>query len=224
MDGKPPGQKRFQTVSGLTKTKWYGIHWAKWSDALTDAGFTPNRKASATRTDVLAQAYLSLAESLERTPTEGEIRLQRRNDPNFPSHGTFHARLGKKNQLLKTVIEYAKDSNYPSKTISILEDAFVPEKPQVEVGAPLQLPTGFVYLMKSGKHYKIGHTNSLDRRQYEIGLQLPEKVEPIHSIETDDPSGIEAYWHNRFKEKRLNGEWFSLSPSEVKIFRKRKFM
>ena len=211
-------------MSGLAKTKWYGIHWTKWSDALTDAGFTPNKKASATRTDVLANAYLSLTQTLGHIPTEGEIRLRRRNDPNFPSHGTFHTRLGKRNHLLKTIIEYAKINEYPSNTISMLEDAVTPEKPQIDSHDTTDLQTGFVYLMKSGKHYKIGHTNSLDRRQYEIGLQLPEKIEPIHSIATDDPSGIEAYWHNRFKDKRLNGEWFSLSSSDVRIFKKRKFM
>ena len=82
--------------------------------------------------------------------------------------------------------------------------------------------TGFVYMMKSGKYYKIGKTNSIDRRQYEIGLQLAEGLEPIHSIETDDPSGIEAYWHNRFKDKRMNGEWFNLDASDVRAFRLRK--
>jgi hypothetical protein len=85
-------------------------------------------------------------------------------------------------------------------------------------------PTGFVYLIKSGKFYKIGSTNNPDRRQYEIRLQLPEKVHHIHSIETDDPSGIEAYWHNRFRAKRLQGEWFNLSSIDIKIFRRRKFM
>jgi len=224
VDGKPPGMRKFENVSSIPKSKWFGIYWTKWSDALSDAGLSPNKINCATPTEVLAQEYLSLVEYLGHVPTEGEMRLRRQNTPNFASHNTFRDRLGKKNQLLKAVIEYAKDNDYPSKTISMLEDAVTPEKPQIESNDTPELPTGFVYLMKSGKHYKIGHTNSLDRRQYEIDLHLAEKIEPIHSIETDDPSGIEAYWHNRFKDKRMNGEWFSLTPSDVRIFKKRKFM
>jgi hypothetical protein len=68
------------------------------------------------------------------------------------------------------------------------------------------LVTGFVYLIKSGKYYKIGMTNSIDRRKYEIGLHAAEGVEPIHSTKKVDSSGIEAYWHNRFKCKRMNSE------------------
>ncbi|MCF6317319.1 MAG: hypothetical protein L3J30_13830 [Marinosulfonomonas sp.] len=60
MDGKPPGQKRFQTVSGLAKTKWFGVHWAKWSGALSDAGFTPNKKASGTQIDVLGHGLVTV--------------------------------------------------------------------------------------------------------------------------------------------------------------------
>jgi hypothetical protein len=60
--------------------------------------------------------------------------------------------------------------------------------------------------MRSGRYYKIGKSNHVGRREYQIGLQLPEPVNAIHSIATDDPDGIEAYWHNRFKSKRAKGE------------------
>lgn len=83
---------------------------------------------------------------------------------------------------------------------------------------------GFVYMVRMGKHYKIGKTFAVPRRHREIALELPEKLEPVHVIRTDDPTGIEAYWHKRFQEKRTNSEWFALSLDDVRIFKKRKFM
>lgn len=62
-------------------------------------------------------------------------------------------------------------------------------------GTPADKPhdgdIGYVYLIKSGKHYKIGKTNSPGRRGYELAIQLPEKSTTVHSIKTDDPTGIE---------------------------------
>ncbi len=63
-------------------------------------------------------------------------------------------------------------------------------------------------------------TNNPIRREGEIRLELPEKVKPIHYIETDDPSGIESYWHKRFSSKRKEGEWFSLTAEDIRSFKK----
>jgi hypothetical protein len=97
-----------------------------------------------------------------------------------------------------------------------------PAKDSERTSEPEQ--AGFVYLLKSGRYYKIGKTNAVGRRERELAIQLPEKAETIHVIKTDDPSGIEEYWHKRFKTKRKHGEWFELSGADIQAFKRRKFM
>ncbi len=86
---------------------------------------------------------------------------------------------------------------------------------------------GFVYLalLKVGreKRYKIGKATSPNRRMGQIQLQLPERMELLHSIHTDDAFGIEGYWQRRFANKCTNGEWFELTATDVRAFKKRKF-
>jgi len=78
--------------------------------------------------------------------------------------------------------------------------------------------------MKSGEYYKIGHSSAPGRREYELGSHRPEGIKTVHTIKTDDPEGIEAYWHNRFREKRKRGEWFHLTRGDVQAFKRRKLM
>jgi len=83
---------------------------------------------------------------------------------------------------------------------------------------------GYVYLLRSGKKYKIGYAIAPLSRAMVISNMTPEGVDRLHEIRTDDPRGIEAYWHDRFADKRGNGEWFALTAADVAAFKRRKFM
>lgn len=222
-EGKPPGRRSFEQRTGISYTDWFGRYWTKWGDALQEAGFSANERNESLEKEDVVDAYLNLIAELGRIPTEGDLRMKKRSDDGFPSHGAIRKHLGNRRERLTAALENSPNSAAERLLLEAIA-TLPPEKgADAEVIERLDpLPTGYVYMVKSGKYYKIGKTNSIDRRQYEIGLQLAEGLKPIHSIETDDPSGIEAYWHNRFKEKRMNGEWFNLDARDVRAFRLRK--
>jgi len=224
--GVAPGKLRFFTETGIKEADWSGKHWARWSDALREAGLQPNDLQRSYTDEHVLGHYASLLMAMDRIPTVPDLKLQARRDSSFPSHNTF-ARFGPKAALLARVHAYCRArpelTRAADLTLTYAEhDQPLPDEP------PSPLPSdesfGTVYLIKSAGFYKIGRTNALGRREREITLQLPERSKTVHSIQTDDPVGIEAYWHRRFEAKRKNGEWFDLSASEIAAFRRRKFM
>lgn len=221
--GKPLGRERFAKETGIRETDWAGRYWARWSEAVEAAGLTPNEYNRAFDSDFVLQYVAEETRRLGHVPTDRELRLRRRDNPEFPSASTIQTR-GAKSALIRDVAEYCERSGGYEDVLQILLPQLSSDLADAKSDEPSGTREGFVYLLKSGKHYKVGRTDSLARREREIGLQLPEAAERVHVISTDDAAGIEHYWHRRFAEKRVNGEWFELSTVDVRAFKRRKYM
>ena len=220
--GKAPGVQRFSSETGLRKSEWYPHLWLRWGDAISEAGCDSNELTSAYDVNYLIEKYIEFIRELRHFPVEGELRRKRKTDENFPSHSGF-SQLGGKQDRIEKILAYCRNRQEFEDVIAICEAVSKPSQKKENKDVSSE-NVGYVYLIKHGNRneYKIGMTKNPIRREGELRLELPEKIKPIHYIETDDPSGIEQYWHNRFSDKRKEGEWFSLSSNDVKAFKRWK--
>jgi len=218
-DGVPPGVATFANATGITMGKWRGVYWARWSDALTEAGFTANVLVGRRNSDEVLQKVAELCRILGKMPTHSDMRLRVKSDPSFPNDKTVTSHFGGISELTVALRRLATNPDYAD-LIPLLPDERISEPTHATRSQPTE---GFVYMLKSGSHYKIGRTDNIERRIREISIALPESTALIHAIKTDDPIGIESYWHKRFADRRAKGEWFSLSVDDVKAFRRRTF-
>lgn len=216
--GKTPGQKVFLEKTGLNI--WHRMkYWENYGALVQEAGLKPNEfDKTKYSEDRLCELIIKITRDKSKFPTRGMLDVLHHNKSDFPSSSTFYNALGLKPQMAKRIIQYIEDKPGYDDILQLC-NTIVPAQ---EITATSTADTGFVYLGKQSGKYKIGKTSNLDRRRGEITLIAPDRFKLIHSIETDDPGGIEKYWHNRFKEKWERGEWFKLSRSDIAAFKRWK--
>ncbi len=219
-DGVPLGVRAFQNQTGIRQAEWRGIYWARWSDAVDEAGLTM-KNTFTTRADksVLLEKFIPAIRYYGKIPTVSESRMYSKTTPGFPSDSTIRNHFPTKIDLIKALVIYIRGKPELEDIASLCKQFDLAE----EDTGNLPSSEGHVYLFKSGNHYKIGKTSNLERRVKEITVALPEPLTIIHTIKTDDPDGIEAYWHRRFNDRRANGEWFKLNAADIAAFKRRKF-
>jgi len=134
-----------------------------------------------------------------------------------------YKRFGSRFRLAARVLDFCKDRAELTDVVGLIEQYASANKAKAQGEEPISdraTSYGFVYLVKGHPgEYKIGRTNLVDRRLSELGATASIQQSLVHEIKTDDPTGIEAYWHKRFQDKRMRGEWFKLSAADVKTFR-----
>lgn len=74
---------------------------------------------------------------------------------------------------------------------------------------------GDVYIIQFDRFFKIGRSVDPDRRLKEINGFLPVRAILLHRIKSDDAIRAELQLHDRFSDRRTNGEWFELHQDDV---------
>jgi Meiotically up-regulated gene 113 len=218
--GKAPGKVAFKSATGIAESKWLGKIWVRWGDALTEAGYSANELMAKSDPTVLLNGVIVACRQLGHYPSTPELKFLKQTNPSIPHHETLRQNFKDRNGLILALA--AVIANKPEfADIQAMLPVVSPAK--TLLSNETKRLDGNVYLIRFGEYYKIGRGEDLEKRVKQVLTALPAKGELVHAIKTDDPSGIEAYWHRRFKECRANGEYFKLTPSDVKAFLRRSF-
>lgn len=221
--GIPLGRMRFRRESGIRESQWFGKFWTRWSDAVREAGYAPNPFGRRYEDDYLFAKYIALARAIGRLPTIGDLMMKARSDESYPYARVFR-RFGTKPQFIQRLAGRCRGRKGFEDIVRMCEAYSSRTVWSAKRRLYVDRNLGAVYLMRAGAFYKIGRSKLAKRRLFQLRIQLPERLRLVHVIRTDDPTGVEAYWHERFARLRRNGEWFALSTSDVAAFRRRKFM
>jgi len=213
--GHAPGRRAFMKATGISPYHWTGLHWARWTDAVREAGAMVQAQGRRFEDDELLSHLAVAVRYIGSSPTGAELRMFAAHHPGFPSQTTYHKRFGPRSLALARLRVWALENEGFADVVATV-DAY-------EQKSTARLSKGQdrgVYLIRCGEDWKIGQTNHLKRRYRQIINSLPGAATLEHWISTDDPPGVETYWHRRFATKRVRGEWFRLSDEDVAAFKR----
>lgn len=226
-NGAIPGERTFVAANRIKQSAWKGKHWARWTDAVREAGYDPNALTQKIPDEGILEQLAGFITKLGHFPVRDEINMQSRIASGFPVWQTIRKRYGGMPQTAAALLVFSRET--ANTALAKLCEARLEHealKPKREANDQRQTiaKTGFVYLKYSPslRLYKIGKANDAHKRGAGISLLLPEDLVPKHEIRTDCPYILEKYWENRFRAKKKQGEWYDLTSADINSFKKRR--
>jgi hypothetical protein len=86
--GKAIGWRRFESDTGIGISDWMKF-WARWGDAVREAGFAPMTFNAAFDDTTLLERYAKLTREIGRLPAWSDLKLKANTDASFPSEKVF---------------------------------------------------------------------------------------------------------------------------------------
>jgi hypothetical protein len=155
--GQPPGARIFEQQTGIRTAAWRGKYWARWSDAVAEAGLAPNQAIAKIDEDHLLAKLAEACRALEKIPTYSELRIYRRSHSGFP-HRAIVDRFGSTANRLRRLSEWVNANGQYADVAALLTARIPTVEDESKPGSE-----GVVYLIRWGTNYKIGRGNQLER-------------------------------------------------------------
>lgn len=152
--GVPLASRRFYLETGIKVADWFGKHWARWSDALDEAGFPPNVLQGSYDETLILQKLASLIREHGHFPVLSELRMKKRSDPSFPNDKTLD-KLGSKHQKASRVLQFCEQSGGYDDVVEICKPLIAPPPDVEHKTSDSPIVFGEVYLMRSGRYHKL---------------------------------------------------------------------
>jgi hypothetical protein len=167
--GQPPGAQVFQNETSIRKHEWIGKYWARWGDALNEAGYPANVFQQKLELSSIFPKFALAIRHYMREPTSAEFEMMRNLDKDFPSYKSVVAQFKSKSEMMRTFKEWAATTEGFIDCVKMLPE-YLQKQPSGH-NAPKE---GHVYLIKSGSFYKIGRGDELEKRVKQIRTALPD--------------------------------------------------
>ncbi len=97
--GQAPGVNAFTKATGIIESKWLGKFWARWSDALVEAGNKPISWQGKSDEETILSGLIAACRHYGHFPTNAEINILRQSDSEIPSPKTIKNNFGLRTQL-----------------------------------------------------------------------------------------------------------------------------
>jgi hypothetical protein len=226
---RPLGERAFFADTCLNRRDLWDVGVRSYGDLCELAGYSRNRLQTQLEPNRLLEALAVLTAEIERYPDHTDREIARRKNNAFPSYEAYRTAQSKNGPLANQLLEWCRTRPAHAAAHRIVKE-YVSRQDTAPASAHRRgkVVTGYVYLMRygtRGRKYKIGKSEDPPRRHSQISGMVPQELSIVHVIETDDPIGIEKYWHQRFDEKLVTNkkEIFQLEPGDIAAFKRRKY-
>src|SRR5260370_17416672 len=190
--GQALGRGAFLNATGIRESDWIGKWWPRWNDVLAEGGFPANQMNPRRPDDDMLQRLAEFVRELGHYPVIAELKMKASADKTFPSPKTFD-RFGGKRGVAARLQAFALERGMDD-VAALCGPVLTGDGEDVSAKAtPEAAPVGGVYLVKSGRFYKVGGSNAAGRRQYEWATRLPAKATLVHPIPTHRPPAPELH-------------------------------